>query len=233
MNREIDADLFLRVVMPGLKAGDAAALARHVRARWVPAQLCPMLQHDDADVRRVAAVTLGLIGDCSVVPCLVGALRDDDAQVNEMAEHSLWAIWFRGGRDEASRPFKEGVALLADEQFRPALRCFEHALAVDPNFAEAYNQCAIAQFFMSRYKHSLLACSRAVKLQPAHFGAIAQMGHCYTQMDDLPRALRCYRQALRINPGMPAVANALERLERRFRDVNDESGEHPIQSAAG
>jgi len=195
-------------------------------SRWSPAQLCTMLQHGNVDVRRVVAVALGLVGDMTTVDALVESLRDEDAQVNQMAEHGLWAIWFRSSAREAARPFKQGVQLLVDENYESALVCFKRAVRIDPTFAEAYNQCAIAHFFLGQYRESLIACSTAVKRINGHFGAIANMGHCYTQMGQLAKALRCYRKALRINPRMSAVQQAIERLQQRYQDVNDESGEY-------
>jgi len=221
-----DAETFVKVVTPAIKAGDARALADLVLSRWTPGQLCPMLEHPKADVRRVVAVVLGLVGDRAAMDGLTRALHDDDPQVNQMAEHSLWAIWFRSGSNEAARPFKQGVQLLVDENYESALVCFNRALRIDPTFTEAFNQCAIAHFFLGEYHESLVACSTAVKRVNAHFGAIANMGHCYTQMGQLAKALRCYRKALRINPRMSAVQQAIERLQQRYQDVNDESGEY-------
>ncbi len=226
MYSRLDADVFLKLVMPALKTGDARALAELVTARWTPSQLGPMLRDPDVDVRRVAAVTLGLVGSMEVVPPLLDALRDHDEQVNQMAEHGLWSIWFRACTDAAAKPFKQGVSLLVEEDYAAALVHFKRAIRLDPNFAEAYNQCAIAHFFLAQYEDSLYACSTAVKRVHGHFGAIANMGHSYTQMGELAKALRCYRKALRINPRMTAIESAIERLEQRYQDVNDESGEY-------
>jgi tetratricopeptide (TPR) repeat protein len=60
---------------------------------------------------------------------------------------------------------------------------------------------------------------------PTHFGAIAGMGHCYTQLGQLDQALECYRRALEINPRMSTIARMIDRLEARQRMRNDLSGE--------
>src|SRR5690606_23566832 len=176
------------------------------------------------DVRRVAAVVLGLVGGSSIVPCLAKALRDADTQVNEMAEHSLWSIWFRSGSPEATRPFQEGVALMAVDSYDRAVQCFSRAVEIDPELAEAFNQCALAHYFLGQYARSLKDCCQVIKLMPLHFGAIAGMGHCYTQLGDMAMALRCYRRALHINPRMSAIRTAINRLEERVRSMNDASG---------
>ncbi len=220
----VDAREFLEVTAPLLRGGDAQVLARAVAVRWRARDLCGLLRHEEVDVRRVAAVTLGLVGDHSMIACLTMALRDADAQVNQMAEHALWSIWFRSGEAKAAQPFREGVSLLATESYPSAIICFKEAQRVDPLFAEAFNQCAIAHFFLHQWHESLECSRRAMCLIPTHFGAIASMGHCFTQLGDLRRAVACYRRALQINPGMSAISCMVERVEKYEHHRNDHSG---------
>jgi tetratricopeptide (TPR) repeat protein len=176
------------------------------------------------DVRRVAAVTLGMVGDMQVAGCLTRALRDEDEQVNQMAEYALWSIWFRAGDPKAVRPFCQGISALSAEAYTQAIEHFHQASIADPTFAEVYNQQGIAHYFLRQWPQSLANCAKAVRLVPAHFGAIAGMGHCYTQMGDLTNALQCYRRALSINPRMSAIEQAIVEVQNRIRNMNDSSG---------
>ena len=216
MANSIDANEFLRVVRPALSSGDAAKLAHVTRVRWRPNQICQLMRHPDNDVRRVAAVTVGLIGDMRCTSSLTRALRDEDEQVNQMAEHGLWSIWFRAGGAAATEPFREGIALLSIEAHQEAVEKFQEANRLDPEFAEAHNQCAIAHCFLSQWDQSLANCRRTIRLIPTHFGAIAGMGHCFAQLGDLDQALQCYRAALRINPRLKAIAQAIRSLETKI-----------------
>ena len=225
----IDADEFMSVVVPLLEKEDPRALAQTVSLRWRPRQLCSLLQHENVDVRKVAAVTLGFVGDRNVAGYLTRSLRDQDACVNQMAEHGLWSIWFRSGNSQAAMPFREGIALLGDEVYRDAIMKFQESIGLDPMFAEAHNQCAIAHFFLSEWTESIREAQQTVRLAPCHFGAIAGMGHCYTQLGDLQHALACYRRAIRINPRMPGVARAIDRLEGRANS----SGESMVDQIYG
>lgn len=224
MTHPVDPAEFLKLTVPALRSGDAAALAQMVRLRWKARDLCPLLRNANTDVRRVAAVTLGLVGDMRVVSCLTGALHDSDLQVNQMAEHGLWSIWFRSGAVDSHQPFREGVAMLAAESYPQAVQCFIKATQIDPQFAEAFNQQAIALFFMTEWEQAINCCRSAITLIPVHFGAIAGMGHCYTQLGELRRALACYRRALEINPRMPAIQQMIQRLEGHAKSDNDSSG---------
>ena len=228
MHFTIDGQSFLQVVQPALVEQDAAKLAWLVSSRWRPRQLCPLLGDNDVQVRRVVALTLGLVGDRAVVAGLTRALRDRDAQVNEMAEHSLWSIWFCSSDADAAQPFHEGVALLGTESYRDAIERFDLARRIDTTFAEAYNQCAIAHFLLGRWNQSRQLCARAFELIPTHFGAIAGMGHCLAELGDLAGALGCYRRSLAINPRMEDIASTVRRLEAK---VDWPNGRGPIQIA--
>ena len=212
----LQAQTLLRLARPHLARGDAAALAEALRERCTTTELTRLLQCPQAEVRQVAALGLGLVAGPEAVPCLARTLHDPEPGVNQMAEHGLWSIWFRASSPAAAEPFHEGVTLLAREQYEPAIECFEQASEIDPDFAEAYNQCGIAWFLLGEWRASLSACRAAARRVPAHFGAISGMGHCYTHLEDLERALACYRQALAINPRMGAIARAVARLEAKL-----------------
>jgi tetratricopeptide (TPR) repeat protein len=232
MRHPINPQEFLDVVRPALSQGDAEALAERVAARWTNPQLRSLLFHPDTDVRRVSAVVLGLVGGEDDAPSLARALWDMDEQVNQMAEHGLWSIWFRSGSPSACKPFREGVALLEVEGYEQAAEAFLRAIHADPCFAEAHHQCGIAHFFLGNWKASAQTTSQAIRLNPLHFGAIASMGHCYAELGDLRKAKRCYRLALRINPRMPQISRAIRRLKRAFESQpggKEDSGEFHLE----
>lgn len=224
MDHHPDPHVFLDIVRPGLQEADAARLARDVAQHWTPAQISSLLVHDEPDLRRVAAVVLGLVGDRSVIGALAKALHDADEQVNQMAEHGLWSIWFRTGDCKAAKHFRQGVALIGSENYEQSLEHFGCALRIDPNYSEAYNQCAIAHFFLEQWEQSLAYCKRVIQHVPMHFGAISGMGHCHLHLGQLEEALACYKRSLEINPRMPAIADAVERLKQQIHDSNDSSG---------
>ena len=213
MHFAIDADIFMQVVSPALEDSDLAKLGRLVRCRWRPRQLAHLVRHDDVHIRRTAALTLGIVGDSTVIGCLARALVDSDDQVHRVAEQGMWSIWFRGGDPEASRPFHEGMELLGQQTYARAAEQFETAVRIDPEFAEAHNQCAIAYYLHSQWRESLRCSGNAVRLMPTHFGALSGMGHCLMELGEPARALRCYHGALQINPRMDAIASTARRLE--------------------
>ncbi|MEM6459301.1 MAG: tetratricopeptide repeat protein [Planctomycetota bacterium] len=217
------AETFLEAVKPALRRGDAEALSQTVRERWVPKQLCPLLRHTDAEVRRAAAVALGMVGDRSVVGCLVRCLGDADERVHRDAEDALWSVWFRGSGPGAGERFRRGVLALTDDRLAEAIEHFNAALDLDHEFAEAYNQLAIAHYLAGEWRASTAACRQALALMPSHFGALAGMGHCQAHLGRADEAKACYRRALTINPRMPAIRSALARLESQAETSGGDS----------
>jgi tetratricopeptide (TPR) repeat protein len=210
----IDEKTFIELVRPALALGDATALAKEVQMRWKPCQVGWLLESKDLDVRRVAAVTLGLIGTHKQVGVLAKALHDSDDCVNSMAEHSLWSIWFRLGKPETAKPFQAGLAMIESENYHGAIDSFRQAASLDKDFAEAYNQCAIAHYFLGEYDEAIEDCHQALKLMPCHFGAMSGIGHCYSEKGDCTNALEYYRKALEINPRMDEIRDVVDAAAR-------------------
>ena len=95
----------------------------------------------------------------------------------------------------------------------------KHRVALDgliakaPEFAEAYNQRAIVLFKSEEWHKSILDCERALKLNPYHFGAASGLGRCFMEIGKHRAALKAFRNALRINPALGDVEEAVRALE--------------------
>ena len=214
----IDPNEFLSVTQPPLAEGDASRLADEVNRRWSVEQVCSLLSCTVPEARRVSALVIGLIGDLRFSGCLARGLHDKDDKVAEMAEHGLWSIWMRSGKCETCVFFEQALDAIAAERYDHAVELLDRVLEIDPDFAEAYNQKAIALFLEGRYRDSIAMCQQAIERCPSHFGAMAGLGHGFAHLQDWDKALRCYRKALAINPNMPAIASAVKRLEAKVAD---------------
>ena len=148
--RSVCSEKFVRVVAPALAAGDVEKLRRDVNEHWTPHELCGLLADPQVDVRRAAAVTLGLVGGSAVVGCLTKALRDPDARVHRDAEDALWSVWFRGGCATAGQAFQDGMRALADDRLTDAQERLEQATEIDSSFSEAFQSTGHRVLFAKR-----------------------------------------------------------------------------------
>ena len=213
----IDPEQFIRDVEPLLEKRDLAGLIRLLGKRYNCGTICSLMTGPHADARKVAALALALVGNEQAVPVLAEHLRDEDPMVNQMAEHALWSIWFRGGTPEANERLLAGVQAMDAEppRFEEALEQFSEAIRLCPGFAEAYNQRATAYYLQERLEESLRDGQRAVELMPYHFGAWASLGHCHAMRGELDSALECYRHASSINAHLHCLQELIHELESR------------------
>ncbi|MDB5296817.1 MAG: tetratricopeptide repeat protein [Phycisphaerales bacterium] len=203
---------FVDAVRPFLARNDVDGMVGLVRSRWDDEQLAGLFAAADPDARKVAALAYGLTGGRCCLPQLAELLRDPDLVVAQMAEHALWSVWFRSGSPDANHQVCRGTRSLNRGDVEHAIEHFTRAIDLDPEFAEAYNQRAIAKFLLERFDDCVDDCRKAVKLMPCHFGALAGLGHCHAHEGRLVPALKCYERALAINPRLDDVRQTVREL---------------------
>ena len=206
----------MQAVQPLLERRDMPGLISLLKSRWDATQILSLLHGNNEDARKVAALALGLVGGSCCLDALTEQLRDPDPVVNEMAEHAIWSIWFRRGCQEANHQLCRGAKALDRGDYPHAIKHFDQALQLSPEFAEPHHQRAVAEYLLERYEDSIRDCQRAVELVPSHFGAWATMGHCQAHLNRLPEAVACYEKALSINPHMTQVKEAIEELKLKI-----------------
>ena len=163
-------------------------------------------------IGRAAGFALRLIGSSDAIPALVGALKNSDRGTRFNAEYALWEIWSHSGNDAVDAMLDDGKNLLKNESYQQAVECFTTVVETDPNFAEGYNQRAIAYFMLEEWSKVIRDCKRTISLNPDHFGAFAGMGHVYVRLGKIDEAIEAYKQALVINPNLISIAEAVLRL---------------------
>ena len=208
----IQPEEFVAAVKPLLEKQDLCGLLQFLKSRWQAEQIVELLKSRHCDARKVAALCLSLVGGACCLGPLAEQLKDPDPIVNEMAEHALWSIWFRSGSCEANHHLAKGAQAMERQEMPEAIRHFTRAIAIDPKFAEAYNQRAIAHYLLEHFDESIADCHRTTDLMPCHFGAWAGMGHCHAHTGRLQQALECYQKALSINPHLECLIEACEEL---------------------
>jgi tetratricopeptide (TPR) repeat protein len=126
----------------------------------------------------------------------------------------LWSLWFRADCPLNNRELQRLMRLdPEDEKLEHILSGFTSLIAESPTFAEAFNQRAILHFRTGNYAKSILDCEKTLRLNPYHFGAACGLAQCFMKQKKLRAALRCYRRALRINPNLENVRQAILSLE--------------------
>lgn len=156
----------------------------------------------------------GADGQCEL---LAGLLHHDDPWVVDAAEHALWRLWFALGPAAVQSDLYRAMLHLQAERWTEALAELDAVVAVQPGYAEAWNQRAIAHYFLGDYCRSIFDCRRVLMLNPYHFGAMAGMGHCFAQLGRFEDAQECYHRALQIHPRMEGIRQTIHEIRMRTR----------------
>ncbi len=162
---------------------DATTFMRRVADRYSTATLERLMQVGPRLTRRAAALALGLIGDYRSNAVLGQALHDEDRGVRTLAENSLRTVWCRDGSSAQREALERIIRLNANQSYREAVQQATWLIDEVANFAEVWNQRAIAYYGLARYVESIHDCRQAVELNPFHFGAVAGLGQCYLQLE--------------------------------------------------
>jgi tetratricopeptide (TPR) repeat protein len=217
MNLEtVKPEEFVKAVKPLLESRDMAGLLAMLKSRWTAEQIVGLLKSRHCDARKVAALALSLVGGTCCLGPLSEQLKDPDPMVNEMAEHALWSIWFRSGNEKANCELSKGAKAMDRREFDVAVKHFTRAVRIDPKFAEAYNQRALARYMLERFEECAEDCEKVVELMPCHFGAWSGLGHCHAHEGRLGEALRCYEKALEINPHLECLVEACAEIRKQL-----------------
>ncbi len=194
---------------------DEEKLKQLLISNYSEADLTSYLHSKEPLLERAAGFALRLVGSSDAIPALVDALKNSDRGTRFNAEYALWEIWSHSGDDAVDALLENGKDLLKNEAYQQAVECFTTVIKTDPNFAEGYNQRAIAYFMVEEWSKAIRDCKRTISLNPNHFGAFAGMGHVYVRLGRIDEALEAYKQALVINPNLISIAEAVLRLRSR------------------
>jgi tetratricopeptide (TPR) repeat protein len=215
------ANQFAESVGPLLESGDLPALINLLEEQWPPESLAVLLASSSPAVRSRAARCLGLTGSMSYCRHLADLLGHADQGVAKAAEDALWHIWMQAGSAAARQRLARAVGHIRAQDYQAAVAALDALLAVEPTFAEAHHQRAIALCFLGQPEAAAEAYQQTLGLNPHHFVAAVGLGHSYVERGDVRRALKLYRLALQLHPGLGEIREAVEQIETalRKRDV--------------
>jgi tetratricopeptide (TPR) repeat protein len=176
-----------------------------------------LLQGPPADKLK-ALELLATLGDMHIMPALVQALRDDDAQVRAQTQNVMWTIWLRSGDEAINALVIEGVQLMEQERYPEAVEMFDQVIARAPKFAEGYNKRATVYYLMQEFEQSIADIQKTLELNPVHFGALSGMGLCYLGLDEPRQALEWFERAIAVNPNMDTIQSYIQQIREFLRN---------------
>lgn len=207
------ASLLVEYYETFLRDQDADAFQLRVAARYTEGTLCRVLANGPPPSRRAAVLALGLIGSMASNPALASGLKDSDPTVRALAVSALWAVWFRADTPAHNDALEAIRDQIVEGRYAQAEAAATTLIDRAPKFAEAYNQRAIARYFLGQYADSAADCRETLDRNPYHFGALSGMGQCYLRLNDRPAALRTFQRLLNLQPHSADVRELIAVIE--------------------
>ncbi len=176
--------------------------------------LIALLTCSDLTIVRAATWTLAHIGSMAANLPLASILHHDDAATVDLAENALWSVWLRGAPLNMHKRLCAAIRMTEQDCIDKAHAEMDGIVRTCPDFAEAFDQRAIARFLKSDYSGAIDDYQRTCALNPVHFGALAGIGHCYAAQGRYADALNAYRRVLGVHPRMEGIRQAIGQIKR-------------------
>jgi len=126
----------------------------------------------------------------------------------------IWDAWMESGSAAADLVMSRAVDAQADGDLDLARSLYDRVIAIQPDYAEAWNRRATLFLEDENYTEALRDVNEALRLEPRHFGAWAGLGAVLESLGAEEEAILAYHEALKIYPLFPAARRALERLRQ-------------------
>ncbi|WP_193370310.1 tetratricopeptide repeat protein [Pelagibius marinus] len=136
----------------------------------------------------------------------------------QLVEGLIWSIWVQSDDGAVQVLMHDGLEAMQQGNYPRALGKFEQMVLIAPDFAEGWNKRATVHYLLGNYEKSLADIDKTLALEPRHFGALAGRGLVYAELEDAPRALKAFEDALAIHPNLTSAAINASRLRKLLQD---------------
>lgn len=166
-----------------------------------------------AVISLVVGYSLPLQAQSPDIQQLLADLANPETQNWQSVERQIRTEWSKSGSAAMDLLLQRGQKAMEDDDFETAL---EHLTALTdhaPDFAEGWNARATALFNLQLYGPALEDISRALALNPQHFGAMTGLAVILQDVGMRKEALEAWRLVEAANPHRPEMREAIEALE--------------------
>lgn len=140
------------------------------------------------------------------------AEREDEESANLVAEEIV-AIWMESGSASVNLLLRRGSEASAKGNPKLARKMYNHAVDLEPEFAEAWARSARLALTQKDYNRALNESLKTLELEPRHFYTLWTLGNVLEVLNRSDEALETYREANRLYPELKVVKERLEQLE--------------------
>jgi len=200
-----------------LSSGDAPRFASEVDEFYNASTLVSLLGRGDVEMRRAAALALGVLGDHAAIEPLGRALSDLDRGVRLASDDSFRALLVRDAAPLHHQQLLQVMHLNDGGEYAGALAPTMILVDQSPSYAEAYHQLAICWHGLENDRHAAMAYKQCLWQCRFHYPAWQGLAQCRMVQDDLSGAAAALERCVSICPDHETARLQLRLLRRKMR----------------
>ena len=144
---------------------------------------------------------------------------NSNTQVTRSVPQSSQGISVAASLDEQAKAlYNEGVVLTRSGNYLEAVKTFQEAVSLRPDYAEALHELGYALYRTGKYQESIEASKRAAVLQPQDAENQNNLGLAYSGLKKWKDAVEAFRQAAKIKEDNPQTYYSLGIALKRMGD---------------
>ena len=126
----------------------------------------------DAPANKELAAAEEKTGEGNLSQELLDQLKDTETDEEAAAlEEEVWDAWLVSGSPTVDVLMQRGLEYQQTENLEAARDAFDRAIAILPDYAEAWNRRAVLFFNDGKYDEAIADLESALVREPRHFGA--------------------------------------------------------------
>jgi tetratricopeptide (TPR) repeat protein len=155
-------------------------------------------------------------GPLSNLDTLFAALKvAPNEQAARAIENQIWAVWMISGSDTCNLLMVRVKAAIDDKDYDLAIKLLSDIIEIKPDYVEAWNQRATVYYMQDDYAHAIADLGQVLAREPRHFAALSGLGLMLQELGDDKDALTAYRDALKIDPHLERIPDAVKELSQK------------------
>ncbi len=140
------------------------------------------------------------------------ATAPDEPTAARIAE-AIEQLWQHSGSATADLLVGRAATAIAAKQNDLAMQLLNAAVALQPDYAEAWNRRAYLFYIEDDYKRALGDLRRVLALEPHHYKALEGLANILSQLGEKKAALEAYEALLKVHPQVPGGKKARDDLK--------------------
>ena len=105
--------------------------------------------------------------------------------------------------NDAQKLYDRGEEHFKNNDYDNAIKCFDEAIKLDPNFADAFGVRGLCWHYKKDYDNAIKDYSEAIRLNPDYVEAFYFRGLCWGDKKDYDNAIKDSSEAIRLKPDNP------------------------------